>query len=204
MPNTVVLINTVMTRLNAAQTDTQMRADVLTWLQQAEDEEWALVDYWFKVEQRAFSFVQAIHSYVLDPDVATVQKLSDHLGNPLMLVPDYDFDLNLKKIVLGTPEFWTLVDRDQNSRLLKIEIWPRPDANVTGLARYRLRAATLADDTANFSRFPEEFHPLLIQRALEFVTLKTGKPQESQVYAARAESMRASMIAQNNEMRAAR
>jgi len=202
--NTVVLINTVLTRLNAAQTDTQMRADVLTWLQQAEDEEWALVDYWFKVEERAFTFVLGTDSYVLDPDVATVEKLSDVNGLPLIFVPHYDFDLNLSVIVLGTPEAWTLVDRDPSSRLLKIQLFPRPDANNTGLARYRLRAATLADDSANFSRFPEEFHPLLIQRALEFATLKTGKPLEAQVYAARAESMRANIIAQNNEMRAAR
>lgn len=204
MPNTVDLINTVLTRLNAATTDTVQRANVLTWLQQAEDEEWALVDYWFKIEERSFPFVLGTDSYVLDDDVASVEKLLDDLSAPLMRVGHYDFDLNLSQIVVGDPEFWTLVDRDKSSRLLKIQIWPRPDANTTGLARYRLRAATLADDTANFSNFPEEFHPLLIQRALEFATLKTGKPQEAQVYAARAESMRASIIAENNEMRAAR
>ena len=204
MPNTVTLINTVLTRLGAASTDTQSRSDVLDWLQQAEDEEWALGDWWWKIDERSFPFVIAVDTYTLDNDVASLEQLTDMSNNPLLFVPHHDFDLNLNVAVIGTAEAWTLVDRDKNSRILKIQLFPKPDANETGLARYRLRAATLADDTANYSRFPEEYHPLLIQRALELAMLKTGKPQEASVYAARAEAMRATMISDNARERVAR
>lgn len=202
--NTVELINTVLTRLGAASTDTQERSDVLNWLQQAEDEEWALGDWWWKIEERNFSFPVAVDTITLDDDVASLEKLTHGDGFPLLKLHHHDFDLNLNVVVIGTPEVWTLVDRDPSSRILKIQLFPKPDANSTGLARYRLRAAVLADATTSYSRFPEEYHPLLIQRALELSMLKTGKPQEAQVYAARAESIRATMISDNARERVAR
>jgi len=160
---------------------TTARANLLLWLQAAEQQLWAAAPWTFREETiSSFSFVAGTNAYNLESDTAQVLTLRNKNGDEMRKIPwrtyqRYYLNTTIAATV-GTPTRWAHSAQETPDQFMTIIVWPTPDSGdeVAEMTREK-RAAVLADAASSFSGFPEGLRMGVTLMALKNIATHEGK-----------------------------
>lgn len=192
------MIDVMLTRWQRPTTDSEARAIMLQFLQQAENELFNADDWYFRYAEVAFSFTSADPDYTVPVGYANIKELRNADGDMMAKIPWKTGRRVFKKSsVSGAPEVWWMEPRVAASQQPNIYVWPIPDATEEGVAIYELYAQTLADSSSSYSRFPDGERQVITYRAMELLAIHEGKPDIAQMFKADKDMMLARLQQKN-------
>ncbi len=161
-------------------TDATGRLTALRWLQLAEEECWALEDWWFKRKRVDLPLVAGTKVYSLSESVNRVHTVETGDGGSLTeLHPSYFRRIVQDDATADVVQIWCRLE-DSTTRRPTLEFWPVPVANATLKALCDLAVTVLEDDDASVSGFPVEWRHVVLLKAEVSGSLHVGQAGQAE------------------------
>jgi hypothetical protein len=159
---------------------TNARADLLAWIQGAEEELWVAAPWsWREWEYTSFAFLEATSVYTLDTAIADVLDLYNGEGVEMRKVPPRIFQRYYSPTAAtatGYPTKWTFDPVNAANQALTIRIWPVPGSGQTTCRLIaEKRRAVLVDADTSYSNFPEGRRMVVVLKGMKSLALHEGK-----------------------------
>lgn len=185
---------------NASSSTATERTVLLQHIQETEAEILAMRRWWFLLEQREHSFSAATQAYNMAADIASVDNFVNADGDLVERVDDRTWrNVYGKSAITGPAEVWNEKPRNPSSQILIVQFWPIPDATENGTFDGRLHAKALTDNSANYSKIPEEYRSILSIGAHEHMAIAEEKVQLQGGLVTKRDQLLAVMLAEDDK-----
>lgn len=160
------------------------RADLLKWLQDAEQFIYAMGPWhWRQEEVTSFTFAVNVQTYTLDETYQDILFLFNANGDVMFKTPWPIFSRYYRNLdvstTVGMPTRWSWIPREEPSpNSLAIAIWPVPqtDPNHTTTRIIREKKfKTLTDSATNYSFVPYNYRIVVPLKAMKLLARHEGK-----------------------------
>ena len=153
---------------------TTERANILNWMQAAEQELWIAAPWSFRKERIAVAFTPGDNQLNF-ADAANILELFNATGNKVDKIPYRTFYANYGASAVAAltdateaPKRWTFLPRESTTQVMVIQFWPTPlTGQESGAADIEKKAAVLTDSATSYSNFPEDIRIVVMLKALK-------------------------------------
>ena len=189
--HTQAIIDVCCERYGRPTTDSTARAKILKWVNQAQDEIMGLGArtpegvWWFRIDSATWSIISGQADYTFDLGRgSTILNLLNASAIRLGKVSRETFlalyrDSSISQVA-DAPTRWALIFED--ARIKQVRVWPTPLATGNGLVYSETDYEDLTDATASITIIPEQYHRVLIDKAMALMLLNDGQPDQAQFY----------------------